>query len=143
MIIPDLNLLLYAYNPGAVNHKAAKKWWEDLLTSGSRVAIPWAVILGFIRLSTTRGVFVKPATPTEALDRIEAWFEQPGVSVLDPSPRHLSGLRSTLSEVAGGPLTTDAHLAALAIENQAELHSNDVDFTRFPGLHLHNPLATR
>jgi predicted nucleic acid-binding protein len=42
---------------------------------------------------------------------------------------------------ASGRLTTDAHLAAMAIENQAELHSNDADFSRFPGLRWINPLS--
>jgi predicted nucleic acid-binding protein len=31
-------------------------------------------------------------------------------------------------------------LAALAIEFQAELYSNDSDFDRFPGLRRRNPL---
>jgi toxin-antitoxin system PIN domain toxin len=143
MIIPDLNLLLYAYNPGALNHRTAKEWWEQLLGSGERVGIPWAVILGFIRLSTTRGVFATPAMPDEAVDRVESWLEQSNVSILSPGARHLSELRGMLGVIAGGALTTDAHLAALAIENQAELHSNDLDFSRFPGLRWHNPLASK
>jgi len=143
MIIPDLNLLLYVYNVGATDHAAARRWWERLLRSGARVGIPWVVILGFIRLSTTRGVFATPATPIEALQRVGSWLEQPGVSVLNPGSRHLSELRITLTATGGGPLTTDAHLAALAIEHQAELHSNDLDFSRFAGLRWHNPLAAR
>lgn len=140
MIVPDINLLLYAYNPGATHHAAARSWWEKLLRGGGRVGIPWAVILGFVRLSTTRGVLVPPATPGDAMDRVASWLAQPGAFVLSPGPRHLEILRGTLGATPGGPLTTDAHLAALAIENQAELHSNDGDFARFPGLRWHNPL---
>ena len=60
-----------------------------------------------------------------------------------PGPRHLD-VFADLAEAAGtaGRLTTDLHLAALAIENQAELHSNDTDFGRFPGLRWHNPLRS-
>ncbi len=60
-----------------------------------------------------------------------------------PGPRHLD-VFAGLAEAAGtaGRLTTDLHLAALAIENQAELHSNDTDFGRFPGLRWHNPLRS-
>lgn len=141
MIIPDLNLLLYAYNPGATDHVRAKRWWEDLLRSGAAVGLPWIVILGFIRLSTTRGVLATPATPAAALGRVAGWLAQPAVSILNPGPNHLSFLRTSLAATAGGPLTTDAHLAALAIEHQAELHSNDADFSRFAGLHVKNPLA--
>lgn len=142
MIVPDLNLLLYAYNPGAADHLAAKKWWEELLRSGAQVGIPWIVILGFIRLSTTRGVLAVPVSPADALGRVEAWLRQPGVSVLNPGANHLSFLRTALAATAGGPLTTDAHLAALAMEHHAELHSNDADFSRFAGLRMENPLAS-
>lgn len=141
MIIPDLNLLLYAYTPGATDHAMAKAWWEKLLRSAAPVGLPWAVVLGFVRLTTTRGVLAVPATPADALQRVEAWFQQPNVSILNPGPRHLALLRVTLSATAGGSMTTDAHLAALALEHQAELHSNDTDFARFPGLRWHNPLV--
>ena len=141
MIVPDLNLLLYAYNPGAIDHLPAKRWWEALLRNGTSVGIPLIVILGFIRLSTTRGVFAVPVSPSDALERVEEWFRQPGISILNPGPNHLSILRTTLAATAGGPLTTDAHLAALAIEHCAELHSNDADFWRFAGLRVENPLA--
>ena len=141
MIIPDLNLLLYAYNPGATDHATARTWWEQLLRTAAPVGLPWAVVLGFIRLSTTRGVLAVPATPADALQRVESWFQQVSVSIINPGPRHLALLRTTLSVTAGGAMTTDAHLAALAIEHQAELHSNDTDFARFPGLRWRNPLA--
>ena len=78
----------------------------------------------------------------EALERVDEWFGCDVVRPLEPGPRHLVVVR-TLFEATGvaGSLTTDTHLAALAIEHQAELHSNDRDFERFPGLRLHNPLA--
>jgi predicted nucleic acid-binding protein len=72
---------------------------------------------------------------------VQEWFGRPCVSVLEPGPRHLE----ILVRLLGGPgvtgaLTTDAHLAAMAIEHQCELHSNDADFARFPGLRWRNPL---
>jgi uncharacterized protein len=142
MIVPDLNLLLYAYDPHAKNHSAAKSWWEGLLRSNDSVGIPWVVTIGFLRLATTRGVFRNPATPQHAMHQVESWFAQPGVFALQPGAQHLSILNKTLAATAGGPLTTDAHLAALAIEHQAELHSNDSDFSRFSGLHWRNPLLS-
>lgn len=141
MIVPDINLLLYAYNPGAAHHAAARSWWEGLLRGGGRVGVAWAVILGFVRLSTTRGVLARPATPAEAMSRVATWLAQPGVFILNPGPRHIEVLARTLAATPGGPLTTDAHLAALAIESQAELHSNDADFARFPGLRWRNPVS--
>ncbi len=41
----------------------------------------------------------------------------------------------------GGNLTSDAHLATLAIEHGAELCSTDNDFGMVRRLHWRNPLA--
>jgi len=77
----------------------------------------------------------------EALGYIRSWLERPQVQILHPGPRHLELLDSLLQAAkASGNLATDAHLAALAIEHQAELHTNDADFSRFPGLRWTNPL---
>ncbi len=141
MIIPDINLLLYAYHPGAQLHAAARAWWEGLMRGHTPVGLPWVVITGFIRLSTTRGVLAQPATVAQAVARVDSWLAQRCVTHLNPGPSHFNILKQTLACTAGGSLTTDAHLAALALEHQAELHSNDTDFSRFPGLRWKNPLA--
>ena len=141
MILPDINLLVFAHNAAAPLHEAARDWWEDLLTREQPVGVPWAVTIGFVRLVTHPSVLTLPLDPAAALDRVEAWFTQPCVQPLDPGPRHLSILRTLLAATnVAGRLTTDSHLAALAIEHQCELHSNDNDFERFPGLRWHNPL---
>lgn len=106
------------------------------------MGIPWAVVLGFVRVMTSRAVLTDPMTPLEALDRARSWLERPQARVLVPGPRHFEILAEILeASQASGRLTTDAHLAALAIETQAELHSNDADFARFPGLRWKNPLG--
>lgn len=141
MIIPDLNLLLYAYNADAPHHVRARAWWEGLLNGRDPVGLPWVVGLGFIRLMTNPAVLVSPVTPAIALAHVEAWVNRPQVEIVNPGPRHLEIL-GILFQAAGvaSNLTTDAHLAALAIENQCELHSNDTDFARFSGLRWRNPL---
>jgi toxin-antitoxin system PIN domain toxin len=142
MILPDINLLVFAHNAAAPLHAAAREWWEDLLTREQPVGLPWAVTFGFVRLVTHPSVLVEPLEPSAALDRVETWFGQPCVQPLDPGPRHLSIVRQLLDATrVAGRLTTDSHLAALAIEHQCELHSNDNDFERFPGLRWRNPLA--
>ena len=106
------------------------------------VAIPWAVTFGFIRLVTHPSVLANPLTPEAALDRVDDWFSPEHVVVLEPGPRHLRIVRDLFRGTAvGGNLTTDTHLAALAIEHGAELHSNDRDFERFAGLRVRDPLA--
>ncbi len=80
--------------------------------------------------------------PATALGHVRVWLARPQVEIASPGARHLDLLEG-LAEAAGaiGNLATDLHLAALAIEHQAELHSNDADFGRFPGLRWRNPLA--
>jgi toxin-antitoxin system PIN domain toxin len=141
MILPDVNLLVYAYNRDARQHTAARAWWEGLLTSTEPVALPWAVGCGFIRLMTHPTVLLRPLDPSRAVAHVRAWLDRPNVEILDPGPRHLELLGRLLDELGvGGNLTTDAHLAALAIEHQCELHSNDADFGRFSGLRWRDPL---
>lgn len=142
MVLPDVNLLVYAYNAASPLHGAARAWWEDLLTREHPVALPWVVVCGFVRLVTHPAVFVAPLPPLAALDRVRIWFDRPQVRTLDPGPRHLTILED-LFRASGlaGNLTTDTHLAALAIEHQCEIHSNDADFRRFPGLRWRNPLT--
>jgi hypothetical protein len=142
VILPGLNLLVYAYNDAAPWHREARAWWEHVMSGEQPVGIPWAVTLGFVRLVTHPAVLVEPLSAPDAVRRVTAWFDRAHVQVLDPGPRHLSILR-TLFEATGvaGNLTTDTHLAALAIEHQCELCSNDSDFERFPGLRWRNPIA--
>ena len=107
-----------------------------------QVGLPWAVLLGFVRISTHRAVLNHPMPVRLACDHVQSWLARPQVMILHPGDRHAEILFGLLERLGtAGNLTTDAHLAALAIEYQAELHSNDADFTRFQGLKWRNPLA--
>lgn len=142
MIIPDVNLLVHAYNRESAVHTAARAWWEGLMNGTRPVGLPWVGILGFIRITTHRQILHNPLPVSTACAHARAWLARPYVSILHPGDRHgemLFGLLDSLG--TAGNLTTDAHLAALAIEHQAELHSTDADFRRFPGLRWTNPLA--
>jgi hypothetical protein len=141
VIIPDLNLLVYAHNAADGRHAAARKWWENCLNGDEPVGVAWVTLLGFVRLTTHRQVLVQPLPVADATATVEEWLEQPVVRVLVPGRDHLKHCFGFLRKLGvAGNLTTDAHLAALAMEYQAELHSTDVDFARFPGLRWRNPL---
>ena len=141
MIIPDLNLLVYAYNDGAPLHDAARFWWEGLVNGTERIGIPWAVSTGFVRLMTHPRVLTHPLTLAEAVEYLSQWFQFHHVTPINPGGEHLRHFSRTLDAAGvGGNLVTDSHLAALAMEYQAEIHSNDMDFSRFPGLRWRNPL---
>jgi toxin-antitoxin system PIN domain toxin len=141
MIVPDVNLLLYAFNDGSPRYDSAKRWWEDLVNGAERVGIPWIVSVGFVRLMTHPKMLARPVTPEEAVDYVREWFQFPHITPINPGADPLAHLRRNLTAAGvGGNLVTDAHIAALAMEYQAEVHSNDTDFSRFPGLRWRNPL---
>lgn len=142
MKLLDLNLLLYAVNRDSAPHRRARAWLEGLLSGDEAVAIPWAVLLGFLRLTTNPRIMPKPLTPTQALAVVDGWLAVPGVTALNPGEEHWRILRALIEESGtAGNLTTDAHLAALAIEHGCDLCSADGDFARFPHLRWMNPLA--
>jgi toxin-antitoxin system PIN domain toxin len=142
VIAPDVNLLVHAYNLESPRHVAARAWWERLLNGTQPVGLPWAVILGFIRLTTNRQIVAHPLTAKAACAHVRAWLGQPYVSIAHPGDRHAEILFGLLERLGtAGNLTTDAHVAAVAIEHQAELHSTDTDFARFAGLRWTNPIA--
>jgi toxin-antitoxin system PIN domain toxin len=141
MIVVDVNLLIYAVNEDAPLHKAAKAWLESTISGTETVGLSWTVLVAFLRLTTRTGVFRRPLPVEEAFGLIEAWFDEPAVTAIEPTAKHLRLLRELMTRLGtGGNLTSDAHLAALAMEHGAELCSTDNDFARFPGLRWRNPL---
>jgi len=143
LILIDANLLLYAYNASSERHALARPWLEKTLAGVEQVRMAWVTLLAFIRISTNSRAFPQPFTADEATAIVSEWFKQPTVMMLDPSERHWEILEDLLTTTqALGPLVMDAHLAALAIEHGATLYSTDLDFRRFTGLKLKNPLRT-
>jgi toxin-antitoxin system PIN domain toxin len=142
MTLVDANILIYAVNTDAPLHRKSKRWLESALAGPETLGLSWTVLLAFLRLTTRPGVFQKPLTPEAALDVVDAWLAHPAVTTVEPTAGHARILRDLLLPLGtGGNLTSDAHLAALAIEHGADLCSSDNDFARFPRLRWHNPLA--
>lgn len=142
MILPDVNILVHAYNSDSVCHAAAENWWERTLNGPRAVGLPWLTLLGFIRVMTHRGIMRNPMPVPNAVRRARSWLVHPRVQVLTPGDDHAELLFRFLEDLGtAGDLTTDAHLAALEIEYQAELASTDADFARFRGLRWFNPIS--
>jgi hypothetical protein len=142
VIVPDVNLLLYATISGFPEHARARRWWEDLLGGENEVGLAGPALFGYVRITTNPRIFDRPLAVDAALAHIEEWLDQPPVRFLLPGPRHLEIAFRLLRHVGtAANLTTDVQLAAHAIENQAEVHSSDVDFARFPELRWANPIA--
>ena len=142
MIVVDVNLLLYAVISGFAQHEAARSWWEAALNGPEQVGLAGPAIFGFLRISTNRSILESPLPVEAATGYVTDWLAQPNASFLLPGPRHLSIVFDLLREAGtAGNLTTDAQLAALAIEHDAEMCSNDAGFGRFRGLRWTNPLS--
>jgi hypothetical protein len=142
VIVPDVNLLLYAAISGFPEHARARTWWEELLGGTHEVGLAGPVLFGFVRVSTNPRLFDRPLAVDAALARIEEWLDQPSARFLLPGPRHLEiAFRLLRNLGTAGNLTTDVQLAAHAIEYQGEVHSNDADFARFPEIRWVNPIA--
>lgn len=140
MKLLDANLLLYAIDPSAPRHSQARKTLESELSGSGTVAFAWVTLLGFVRVSTNSRVFQSPLSPAEALAYVEGWLTRPNATVLHPTEGHLRILREMLLPLGtAGNLTSDAHLAALALEHGAEIVSFDADFARFPGVRWNMP----
>lgn len=141
MVVPDVNILVYAHNSRAREHAQVREWWEKTLAAPRPVGMPWVTMLGFIRIMTHRQILENPMHVKDALRRVRAWLDHPNVQILTPGDHHAEILFDLLAHMGtAGSLTTDAHLAALATEYQAELVSTDADFGRFPRLRWFNPL---
>jgi uncharacterized protein len=137
----DVNLLLYAVDEESYHHEPALSWFNETLSGSETVAFAWHALLGFVRLATKPRGARDPWPIRSALDEIQRWLAQPVATVIHPTDRHAAVLRDLLAPLgAGGNLTSDAHLAALAIEHGATLCSHDNDFSRFPGLRWEDPL---
>lgn len=140
MILPDVNVLVHAHNSDSAVHHTARSWWDDCLAGSEGVGLAWASLLGFIRLTTNRRIVARPLPINDVMKRIHGWLELPHIHVAQPSDTHFPRLRAVLEQLGtAGNLTTDAHLAVLAMERGYVLYSTDTDFARFTGLRWVNP----
>ncbi|MBV8402863.1 MAG: PIN domain-containing protein [Gammaproteobacteria bacterium] len=140
MILPDANTLLYAVNTAAPGHRSALQALEEGFLAPRGVGFAWSALLAFVRLSTRAGIFPRALSVENALHVVTHWLDHPNAQVLHPGDRHAEVL-GRLLRAAGtaGNLTSDAHLAALAVEHNARIVSFDRDFARFPDVSWTHP----
>jgi hypothetical protein len=135
MVVVDANVLLYAVDSASAHHERARSWLDESLGGAEAVGLPWVVLLAFIRIATNPSILPNPMTPGDAVGQVERWLDAPAAVVAHATARHAALLRGLLEATGtAGNLTTDAHLAALAVEHGADIVSFDRDFARFPGL---------
>jgi toxin-antitoxin system PIN domain toxin len=137
----DVNILLYASIASFQQHEAARSWLDGQLGGTVRVGLPWASLLGYLRIATNSRLFTPSISTATAWDRVLDWLSAESTWIPQPTDRHTEVLGALLGEPGvQGNAVPDAHLAALAIEHGLTLCSTDGDFARFPGLRWENPL---
>ncbi len=140
-MIVDANLLLYAVDETANQHKAARAWVEEVLNGPVQVGLPWASLLAFVRIATHPRASRRPLSGEDAWTIVEGWLAAPTAWVPGPTSQHADVLGGLVRSYGlTGNLIPDAHLAALAIEHGVALCSADTDFARFAEIRWTNPL---
>jgi toxin-antitoxin system PIN domain toxin len=135
VVLVDANVLLYAVDSSSAHHERSRTWLDDSLAGAEAVGLAWIALLAFIRIGTNPAILTHPMTADDATAQVETWLAAPAAVVAQPTARHAGVLRGLLRDTGtAGNLTTDAHLAALAIEHGADVVSHDRDFARFPGI---------
>jgi len=141
MKILDTNVLLFAANRDHENHKPVVGWLESALNGDEKIGVPWIVLSGFVRIAINPKVFESPLNAVQAFELVDRWLAEPQVQPVYESGGHSRRFRDLLVESGGGSrVSTDAHIAAIALENRATLVSCDNDFRRFRKLKVENPL---
>jgi uncharacterized protein len=142
MILPDVNVLVYAHRPDLTDHPGCRSWLDQVIDSEAPFGLTDLVLSGFLRIVTNPRAFIRPTPIDLALAFVERLRDLPHCVPVSPGPRHWS-IFSRLCRQAGakGNLVADAYLAALAIESGSEWITTDRDFARFPGLRWRHPLS--
>jgi toxin-antitoxin system PIN domain toxin len=141
MILPDVNVLIYAFREDAPGHHRYRRWLERQLSEPEAFGLSELVLSSVIRVLTHPRVF-SPATPIEsALAYTAALRSQPNCVIVHPGERHWDIFADLCAGAnAKGNLVADAYHAALAMEHGCEWITTDRDYSRFPRLRWRHPL---
>jgi toxin-antitoxin system PIN domain toxin len=141
VILPDVNVLLYAFRSDSTDHARYHEWLDRLVNGAEAYGMSPQVLCSVARIATHPRVFAAPSRLEDALAFARVLLEQPNCTVVRPGPRHYSIFEGLCREArACGNLLQDAWFAALAIEAGCEWTTTDGDFARFPGLRWRRPI---
>lgn len=140
MILPDVNVLVYAFRSDAAQHERYRNWLNGVVNGKPAYGIAPQVLASVVRVTTHPKIFARPSLPAHAFAFCRALLEQPHATAIVPGERHW-GIFETLcgAAAATGNLVQDAWFAALAIESGCEWITTDRDFARFPELTWRTP----
>jgi hypothetical protein len=142
VIVPDANLLLYAYDSGSPFNEPARAWWQGCLSGREPVGLTHPTLFAFLRISTSARIYADPMTLAESSSHIRSWLARRVCQVLQAPADHVNQVVGLLESAGGvaGNLVTDAQIGALAVSHRAVVHTADRDFLRFPEVRCRFPL---
>lgn len=142
MLLPDVNVFVYAYRPESPRHEEHRDWLQGALDGAEPFGISEAVLASYVRLVTNHRVFLEPTSPAQALEFCETVLQAPAAVTVRAGARHWALFAQLCQQVgARGNVVPDAYLAALALEHNATWVTTDRGFARFPGLRWRTPLG--
>lgn len=143
LILPDINVLVYAHREDTPHHPAFRDWLDRIINGIEAYGMADIVLSGFIRIVTHPRVFNPPSSLDQALHFVDQIRNQPQCVLIEPGPRHWEIFKQLCKKVnAKGNLVPDAYLAALAIESGSEWITTDRDYSRFPELRWRHPFSS-
>ncbi len=141
MILPDVNVLLYAHREDALRHADYRQWLDRILNSGESFAVSDLILSSVLRIATNAKAYAHPTPLSRGIDFVHLLRDSPDCTLLREGPRHWEIFINLCRKLkAQGNLMTDCYLAALAIEHRCEWITHDRHFARFPGLRWRHPL---
>jgi toxin-antitoxin system PIN domain toxin len=140
MILPDVNILVYAFRQDAPEHATCRPWLENVVNGEAAFGMSPLALSSLIRISTNRRSYASASSVAEAFRFCDFLVAQPNCRLLEPGDRHWDIFKRLCVEAdIRGPDVTDAWYAALAIEWGCEWITFDQGFRRFSGLKWSTP----
>jgi toxin-antitoxin system PIN domain toxin len=140
VILPDVNVLLYAFRRDSPSHTACRQWLDGVVNGDAAYGMSPQVLASVACVATHPRIFVKPSTLDEVFGFAAVLTGQPHCQIVAPGPRHWDIFHALCRDAqASGNLVRDAWFAALAIESGCEWVTTDRDFARFKGLRWRAP----
>jgi len=140
LVLPDVNVLVYAHRAESSHHELCRDWLRRTIAGDEAFALSEMVLGSVVRIVTHPRIFVPPSTIDEALSFANDLRGQEHASLIGAGSRHWDIFSGLCQDVeARGNLVPDAYLAAIAIESGCELITLDSDFERFAGLKWRRP----
>ncbi len=143
MILPDVNVLVYAFRREAAGHQRYAECLAGAVAGEEELALHDTPLAGFVRIVTNPRIVAKPAPPATSLDsvaRLRGARRARWLPAGNAAWGRVGGLVAADRGVAGN-LVPDAHLAALALAHGCRLATADRGVARFPGLDWFDPGA--